>query len=379
MVEITKYPQFTLIGTIIDIDKSNNIGYVQSEDGIKRFFLLSDMPKYPTPAKGRKITFTHVYHTNGPKADKPKIILPILSGVITAIDIKSGTGYILGEDGISRFFLLSDTKQEEKFKVDCKVYFQHFSDEEGPKAQVVKIIPKGNLIGIINFYDLEKCFGFICGYDGQSYYFHKLDFNNIDLSIEVGTMLMFKPKLTKKGLQAKNCHILSSLESVAYKENMRYSLPEEFKTSKLDYVRGYCTIKKEECLIYASSEISFEEAEKLLIKRAKQVGANALFNVKFYKENNNYGNYIYKTFSCHGQIAFIAKPNPKGKVIQEYMKIINMQNSINKNRDLTWKFMALFIFLISISLLINEKPIGVAMLLGALFLWPQKAWLRKIK
>lgn len=386
MVQINKYPKFTLTGTIIDIDEITDIGHIESEDGIKRFFVLSEMPDNPRPGVGRKITFTHAYHKNGPKAENPTMIQPILVGTITSIDFQTGVGHLLGEDNISRFFLLSEVEEHEKnFTIGCEVHFQHVSDKIGAKAESVKLINKDRLIGIVNFYNSEKCFGFVCGYNGKSYYFHILDFANTDSTIEIGTILVFNPKISQKGLQAKNCDVLPASEAAPYKENMLYSLPEAFKTSKTDSISGYCIIEKGEYIVYANSQTSFEEAEKLLTERAKQMGANALINVKFYKENDSQGNYIYKTFSCEGQIVFIAKPNMNGNLLlQNYCSINkNIKEYItNKNEaSKKWKLIFFSISLLSIALLINKEiVIGSAMLSLCFiyFFWPKKAWLRNI-
>ncbi len=203
--------------------------------------------------------------------------------------------------------------------------------------------------GIINTYLTEKHYGFIKGNDGKDYFFHENDFVNkkhINLLAEE-VLIEFEQAATPKGYQAKKCKVISTLAE------MKYIQPNNFITTKQNTIKGWEIIEMGEWIISSASS-SPDDAKDIIINRAKQLGANALINLKYHKStesrtsDSGKGTYYYSVHHFKGIIATIGKRNAKGKYNKNDLLNLEINNKAKSlydqmyDEDITRTKMAFF-------------------------------------
>lgn len=210
--------------------------------------------------------------------------------------------------------------------------------------------------GTIKTYLPEKQYGFIKGDDGKDYFFHENEFINKQeiTNICEEAFVKFDQQATPKGYKAKMCMLLEATEVSTY------VTPSEFLTSKNNKIKGWDVIEVGQWLVHGSSRDSPEHAKKEVQSRAKNLGANAVLELTYYKTTGSEpgtgkGTYYFTIHNFHGRITVLAKRNSQGKLKENNLLGVNRkaermkslyddENSSNKKRDIyVWISSALLI------------------------------------
>ena len=62
--------------------------------------------------------------------------------------------------------------------------------------------------GMVKWYDIKKCYGYIKGNDGTDAFVHKNDIPFWTIFLKTGDKVKYSKEHTKKGIQAKNLKII---------------------------------------------------------------------------------------------------------------------------------------------------------------------------
>ncbi|MCY9873008.1 cold-shock protein [Vibrio barjaei] len=145
-----------------------------------------------------------------------------------------------------------------------------------------------------------KGYGFIKGEDGNSYFVHVGDFNgNWGKSDLPGRVVRFEETVNDRGYAAKKVDILSDSVDVGYVG------PQEFKISKSDSVKGYKQLQRPGWRVVARSSDSIDEARSYAISIAKNMGANAMVNWKYWRKTGWNGNYAFSVHHFSGEVVWV--------------------------------------------------------------------------
>lgn len=168
--------------------------------------------------------------------------------------------------------------------------------------------------GTVKTYLPEKKYGFIKGDDGKDYFFHASGFKNSDQVSKIceESVVEFDQQATPKGYKAKSCTLINPADVFTY------VVPDEFITSKSSGVRGWEVMELSDWVVHGSSSHSPDAAKKEVIRRAKQIGANALIDVEYYKatgsaSGSGSGVYHYTIHNFRGRAVMLGKRNSLGK------------------------------------------------------------------
>ncbi|WP_181563702.1 cold-shock protein [Campylobacter hyointestinalis] len=249
--------------------------------------------------------------------------------------------------------------------------------------------------GIVKTYLSEKQYGFIKGDDGKDYFFHHSSFknkNDIDKLCE-GLYLHFEQKATPKGYSA------IQIELVEQNITIGYEIPDTIYTSKNSDIKGWEVIEVSNWIVHGSSINSPDSAKEDMIHGAKLIGANALFNIQYYKTTGSERGtgsrtYYYTIHNFRGRAANIARKSPNGQYNLDDLKQINsnaktLKTSLVKKttsakikRMLFW----LIVFLLISILWIYKKDFAIIGTIGLVILasflshaTDYDSWLEEIK
>lgn len=210
------------------------------------------------------------------------------------------------------------------------------------------------MTGTIKTFSTEKGFEFIKGDNGKDYFFHKNNVKNKDL-ISDEALVNFEEKATPKGYSAINIKIekQSNIE--------KYNVPETIFVSKEGKVNGWETIEKSDWFISGGSINSPDEAKRLMLERAKMIGANAVINMTYNKTTGEEpgtgtGTHYFSIHHFNGVAVSIGKKNLNGSKTKEELTIINKKAPVlkeylkNKTESSENKTYFIWVILILISL-----------------------------
>lgn len=195
--------------------------------------------------------------------------------------------------------------------------------------------------GTIKTYLPEKQYGFIKGDDGKDYFFHESQFKD---KTHIGKLceeaiVRFDQQATPKGYKAKNCSLVNTSEIQSY------VVPDSFVTSRSDGVRGWDIIEHSDWVVLGSSSYSPDSA--------RQIGANALINLEYFKTTGSQagtgnGTYHYTIHNFRGRAVTLAKRNFNGKYHSEDLlglndraealkkKLVNKTTVSKRIRNIIW-------------------------------------------
>jgi len=173
--------------------------------------------------------------------------------------------------------------------------------------------------GVVKTFLPEKKYGFIKGDDGKDYFFHVRAFKDKQQVEKICEEIRvnFEQVATPKGYQAKQCILVNPSEE----EN--FVIPDKILISRLDCMKGWEILERGDWIIHGTSEDSPDAAKKNLVCRAKEVGANAVLSVEYYKTTGSSGNYLYTVHNFKGRIATVAKRNSLGSLKKDDFCKIN--------------------------------------------------------
>lgn len=237
--------------------------------------------------------------------------------------------------------------------------------------------------GTIKTYLPEKKYGFIKGDDGKDYWFHENEFRDAS---QVGhiceeAFVSFDQQATPKGYRARNCRLVSALEVATY------VIPDDVISTKTDEAAGWEVIERGEWIVHGTSQDSPDAARRDVVDRARQIGANAVVALDYYKTTGRKGNYKFTIHHFRGRAMMIAKRNSTGRYRQDDLHGLNcraeeLKKQLAKRtrrskiiRNLIW--VALVVLAI---LTIIVPPISMAVLIFGFLLVRAKdhdGWLEK--
>ncbi|EKO3674173.1 cold shock domain-containing protein [Vibrio metschnikovii] len=187
--------------------------------------------------------------------------------------------------------------------------------------------------GTIKTYLPEKKYGFIKGDDGKDYFFHENQFGD---KTHIGKLceeaiVCFDQQATPKGYKAKNCSLVNASEVQSY------VVPDSFITSKSNGVRGWDIIEHSDWIVLGSSSYSPDSAKQDVIDSARQIGANALINLEYFKTTGSEagtgnGTYHYTIHNFRGRAVTLAKRNFKGNYRADDLLGLNARAEALKNK-----------------------------------------------
>lgn len=167
--------------------------------------------------------------------------------------------------------------------------------------------------GTITTYLPEKKYGFIKGDDGKDYFFHEDEFRDRNQIAKLceEAFVAFDQQATPKGYKAKNCSLIEPSKIVSY------ATPNEFVVSRSNGVRGWDVLERGNWVVHGSSEESPDSARLDAIEAAKQVGANALLELEYYKTRGfepgeGKGTHYFTIHNFRGRVATLAKRTSTG-------------------------------------------------------------------
>lgn len=178
--------------------------------------------------------------------------------------------------------------------------------------------------GTITTFISEKGYGFIKGEDGKDYYFRREFFANREQYADIldGNAVAFEPFATPKGYQAKKCVMpdISTIET--------YIAPDEVLTSKDGNIRGWKIMEQADWTL-KGEDSGLDDARKLLVERAKSLGANAIIKLEHSKStgstssNSGHGTYYFTIHCFTGIPVSIAKKSPNGNLFRKNFSGLN--------------------------------------------------------
>ncbi|HJE02781.1 MAG TPA: cold shock domain-containing protein [Aliarcobacter thereius] len=182
--------------------------------------------------------------------------------------------------------------------------------------------------GNIKTYLQEKKYGFIKGDDNKDYFFHisSLKDKNKEDSLCEGLYLEFEQKATPKGYNAINITIID--DNIDFK----YEVPDNIISSKSSKIKDWQIIEYSDWIVIGSSRNSPDSARSDMLSKAKEVGANSLVNVEYFKTTGSeagtgHGTHYYTVHNFRGQMTSIAKKSTYGKFDLKDFKNINKEAS----------------------------------------------------
>lgn len=253
--------------------------------------------------------------------------------------------------------------------------------------------------GIIKTYLFEKEYGFIKGDDKKDYFFHKssLKDKNQQDKLSEGLYLEFEQKATPKGYSAVNISILDDVTV------LKYEVPNDIYISKDSTIKGWEIIEFSDWIVIGSSRNSPDSAKVEMQSKAKELGANSLVNVEYFKTTGSeagtgYGTYYYTIHNYKGQMVNAVKKSPYGKFELKDFKNINEESSklknilsgktyLSKNFKSTFWMTTIVLIILLFSTSFNKEPvvsiIGIPVLLFIAFIFARSkdydSWLQKIR
>ncbi len=176
----------------------------------------------------------------------------------------------------------------------------------------------------------EKRYGFIRGDDGKDYFFHSSSFTDKTPPERVceQAIVRFDPTANPKGYRAVNLSLVDSSPT------MKFVFPDVFMTSRSNHIRGWETLEYGWWVVHGSSKQSPEAAKQAVIDRAKQIGANAVIDLTYYKTTGASGNYRYTIHNFYGRVVFVGKKRADGQA-RNTSSSINAQARLFKQASLS--------------------------------------------
>ena len=186
--------------------------------------------------------------------------------------------------------------------------------------------------GTILTYLPVKLYGFIEGEDGKKYFLHANELlcksDKKDLCEQL--VVEFDQAVTPKGYKAENIKIISDTES------LMLELPDEFLTSRNKTVRGWEILNGENWVVCGTSTDSPDSAKYDMIREAKELGANAVTNLTYFKTTGDKpgtgsGTYYYTVHNFYGTLCNVGKKSLRGNVL--HSEIIDIDKNAKQRKQ----------------------------------------------
>lgn len=168
--------------------------------------------------------------------------------------------------------------------------------------------------GVIKSFLPEKGYGFIRGDDGKDYFFHQNALKDATQAKNLcdEQVVEFDQQATPKGYRANQLVLVNPAEVTTY------VVPDHFLTSKTDRINGWEIIEGGQWRAHGTSRDSPDAARVDLDQKIKQLGANALINLTYYKKTGSEpgtgrGIHHYTIHNFHAVPVTVAKKNSLGK------------------------------------------------------------------
>lgn len=155
--------------------------------------------------------------------------------------------------------------------------------------------------GVIRSFVPEKRYGFIEGHDRKSYFFHVADLDRSARSTDVqeGLLVSFDPTPGPKGLRARRLR-------VEHAQARMWVPPREFIVSKEDAPRRGTVFFKAPPVEFRSEKgESIDAGKERLIAYAKELGANAILELRYRRDEDSVGNYTYSVHRYSGCLSVV--------------------------------------------------------------------------
>lgn len=175
--------------------------------------------------------------------------------------------------------------------------------------------------GQVVSYMTTKGFGFINGDDNESYFFHKTYLNNLDdeSKLAKGTVLIFNPIPSPKGLAAKNIIIADVywgkklVEFFITKNHLpKHGLVERKYTIKTRFFKD------------------LNKAKKNIDDLAKEVGCNAILGLTYEKKTRSSGDYQYTVHAFKADLALVSENVPYENQVDEIVSHNKMDKLVEE-------------------------------------------------
>ncbi|TDO98774.1 cold-shock protein [Marinomonas balearica] len=156
----------------------------------------------------------------------------------------------------------------------------------------------------------EKGYGFIKGDDSKDYFFHKSSLSNLsdERNICEEVFVTFEQFATAKGYQAR------SIKIVKAEDVTTYIAPNKFLYSKSFSVKGWEVLETSCWKVIGASRNSPEEARKIALVRARNLGASGMVEFEYFKTKGSEpgtgkGTYYFTVHNYRGRPAMLVKKN----------------------------------------------------------------------
>jgi len=163
--------------------------------------------------------------------------------------------------------------------------------------------PVKRLQGTITSFVEGREFCFARGEDGQSYFVHRRSLRRHGdwKQIEMETLIRFEPYPGRKGLEARDV-------DVADRNHAIWSLPTEMVVTRNPEPRRGRVFHVVGELEFGDRDL--EDAKAMLVRKSRELGANAVLGMKYSKGTGSEGNYRYTVHYFSGRPAIIAEARP---------------------------------------------------------------------
>ncbi len=152
----------------------------------------------------------------------------------------------------------------------------------------------------------------------------------MNLNMPVESNSTFKQDLDKPNRKKQHRHRRHNSKTSLHHDaaNDLFVIPDQFITSKFETVRGWDIIERGDWIVHGTSDNSPDAAKKDAIKKAAQIGANALIELEYYKtkgqkDTEGRGTYYYTIHNFRGRPVVLGKKSQQGQVTRQSLLALN--------------------------------------------------------
>ncbi|MEY2116976.1 cold-shock protein [Rhodanobacter sp. FW106-PBR-R2A-1-13] len=167
--------------------------------------------------------------------------------------------------------------------------------------------------GQIRTYLPDQGYGFIHGDDGRDYYFRREAFAAPPppTRLAEAVLVAFEPRATPRGYRAERLVLVDAAQVTTF------LVPDDVVTSGDGRVKGWEVLERGDWIVHGTSKDSPETARRLQRQHARQLGANALLDVAYYKTTGRRGTpsggiYRFTIHHVQGRAAVVGRRDRRG-------------------------------------------------------------------
>jgi len=212
------------------------------------------------------------------------------------------------------------------------------------------------MTGIVKTFLSEKKYGFIKGDDDKDYFFHQSSFKNKSSIKKIceNLIVTFEQKATPKGYTAVSI-IIEKIDE----DSIKYIVPDNIYTSKESKIKGWDTMVVSNLVIHESSRSSPDFAKDKVKSLAKSYGANAIFDMQYYKTTgsewgggmNLLSTHYYTIHNFKGRLVNIAKRSTKGTHTKDELTNLNFITPAKDIKSNKWIYLPIAIIIVGVILI----------------------------